>query len=211
MACDGCNTTSKILTGVGFLVGLIGICVAVAGVVTGSSALTVEWAAEDKTTLNLEVSDEHGVLGYTIYMEDDGPSACDTAFVTFSVTAPEGAGERSDVTKMCHERPNEETQSYMTSHEPPLRKLARFSPVHGVHGEYVVNSQVRMWATDDLKEIGEAVGGIFAAMGMMIIAIAVVIVGFIFCCVACCCMGKTVVVVQQQQPGMVVGAPAANS
>jgi len=338
MACQGCNTTSKILTGVGFLVGLIGLIVGIVAVLTGAGAVKVEWEASNANPMTISVRQDTGHFGYTIYVADSGTEECKKAYDSLHVRGPGGAPdlrfvgsglrnltidvsvrhsgfnifiekdlddsincgeayrqtiatnpngtrihhgdwglykqcgeevppvfrqhnprlqrlghlwpthveqgpgeeerlldgtynldgplrmwvvadadfprEAPSLEALCHDVPQawNNDHKYMTDHEPPLRRLAHFAPSFRdevkVTGDYEFESSVPMWATDDLKEIGEAVGGIAAAFGIMVAAIIVLIVGCILCCVACCCMDRQVVaVVQQQQPAMIVGTP----
>lgn len=120
--------------------------------------------------------------------------------------------------------------SWQTDHDPPLRRLGYFTRANDptdpnmdesgtcwassdhttatgvitscltLSGEYRITSAVNVWTYNPGEEIGEAVDGFFAALGLAIISYILYLIGSILLCVACCCMCQgpdTVVVIGQ--------------
>lgn len=81
-------------------------------------------------------------------------------------------------------------------------------------GSMTLNCPVPCWYIDVHDEIGEAVTGIFAALGLMVVMIIMFIAATILFCVACCCCCQGP---DQPKPtgqpiqGQVVGTPVATT
>merc|ERR1712217_645532 len=59
-----------------------------------------------------------------------------------------------------------------------------------VAGDYMItSSSADIWVVDWCAEIGEAIGGILASLGLVVIAGIVFLISSILCCVGCCCCG----------------------
>merc|ERR1712151_1235698 len=79
-----------------------------------------------------------------------------------------------------------QSQQYKDN-DPKLQEMCNFNPSFGTSGatagDYTVSgSGQKIW----IVNVGEAVGGIFAAMGIMVVAFILLGVGSILACVGCC-------------------------
>lgn len=201
MACDQCSTTQKILYGIAGVLGLVGVILGVVAVTAGSEGLKVDFEAENKASFSLKVTKEH--CGFSLYTKAVGNS-CDSVFQGTEVKWQ--GNEISNFQKDCDMFREEWAKTY----DPELIHVGHWTHSKdlagpGGAGDYSVvqTSNVPLWAVDFCGQVGEAVSGIFAMLGLFVVAIVVFIVSCIFCCVAaCCCQPKPA-------PGanVVIGAP----
>jgi len=209
MACEGCNTKSKILFGVGGLLGLIGFILFIVAVTTGSESVKVGYVAENAKDPTVTAESGKGELGFAVHFEASKHSNCESISSATTITPPSGSNPLFFGT--C----NEAQSDWEKDNDPPLRKLGHFFINENagvkVFGGYKISCTANVWVVDSGEELGEAVGGIFAAMGIFVVGIILCIIGCILCCVGCCCMdGKNTEVVVAPgaaQPVQVVGAP----
>merc|ERR1719401_2489854 len=144
--------------------------------------------AENMATVTLKVESGQGGLGYELHFKAAEHDQCDTIKGQTTITPP--SGSNPFLFGGC----GEVQSDWQASNDPPLRKLGHFflndNAGAKVYGDYVITSTHPIWVVDSGEEIGEAVGGIMAMLGVFVIAIIVFIVSCILCCVGCCCMGK---------------------
>lgn len=80
-------------------------------------------------------------------------------------------------------------------------------------GDYQITASTEVWVVDALEEFAEAVGGLFAAMGLIILMVVFFLIGtilmFVACC--CCCQGPDKQAAGPPVQGMVVGQPVASA
>ena len=191
MACDGCNTKSKILFGVGGILGLVGAILMIVAATAGSEGLKVGFEAENQQTVTLTVETGKGGLGYALHIKASDHGSCESIKDGTTITKPSGAsGSDPYLFDGCHEIQSE----WEAENDPALRKLGHWFLTDNsgakVYGDYTISSSVPVWVVDSGEELGEAVGGIMAMLGLFVVAVVIFVVSCILCCVGCCCMGK---------------------
>lgn len=156
--------------------------------VTASASVQVGYDVKGEKTFTLEKKTSEGWgLGLSIHIRESKFPECDTIKDGITIKGP--TGDDIVISPDCASVQG----GHEISNDPPLRTLGSFCGLGSVDcpiGEYDITSTADLWIMDVGEEIGEAVGGIFAAMGMMILVIIFFITASILCCVACCCMEK---------------------
>uniref|UniRef100_A0A7S2P1P2 Uncharacterized protein n=1 Tax=Zooxanthella nutricula TaxID=1333877 RepID=A0A7S2P1P2_9DINO len=200
MGCEGCGTRSKILFGIGGLLALIGVILFAVMMVTGNSAVTVDFMSADQQNFNLEITQHPGCKVALLALRT---ANCDAVYTATSVTDPDS--QSVSISKDCSPFFEED---WVKNNNPPLRKMGRIS--QGKTGTYRVQSTFKLWAVDECGQVAEAVGGILAAMGLFVVMIIIFIVSCIFCCIGCCCMESRSKVVVTTGANQVAVVPAAS-
>jgi len=189
MPCQ-CNTPAKALTVVSVLTIVIGAIISIVAQVNASGAADIEFVAGPGKTLSFQLEDTgeleagSGGCGMSIYVRVNDPCSAED----FYVTDPSG-----DVRDLSGNWGG--SCSKLENSDPPLQRIGSVhinsnyenTTFRDEEGLYTVTGPVDMWAVDGCKELGEAVGGVFAAGVTWLIAIAIIIGGLICACVACCC------------------------
>lgn len=184
----------KILFIVGGVFVLIGVIVFIAGIVTGGASTSLGFDVENADSGSVTCKDTGcGALGGfdVLILQTVSTADCNTAAGATTVTAPTGAAS-STVTCVNKCGTLLQSESYKTN-DPALQEMCNFNPGGALSaatvGDYTVaNSGQKIWVVNVGEEIGEAVGGIFAAMGIMVVAFILLGVGSILACVGCCCL-----------------------
>jgi len=196
--CGGtCGKSSKILAGVGIGLGVVGVIIYAVSHLTAGGALKVGFEMEGQAGGTLAVGENDGLFGYEVLIKASDFSNCATISSGINVVDPNG----DTVSGIWSCTANSAEPEYMTNNDPPLSNLGHFFLPDGtgvdengnakrLQGNYVITSTAELWLVDSAGELGEAVGGLFAAMGIGLIAIILMIAGAILCCVSCCCMEK---------------------
>jgi len=208
MACENCNTASKILFGVAGVVALVGVILMIVAGVAGGEGFEIDLNPANAMNPLVVTESGKGDIGYCLHFKADQHANCNNLVTQTTIKGP--GNTNIDVDNWCFY----EQEEWEKEHDPPLRKLARFyiKEVNGVkqYGNYQVTSPTPLWVRDLGAEIGEAASGIVAMLGLFIVGVVVFIISCILCCVGCCCMssGKTQVQVVAAGPGgQVVGQP----
>ena len=187
MACENCNKTSKIIFGIAGVLALVGAIVIIVAVTTGSESTKVGFQVENQQNPTLKVENGKGRLGYALHFKASEHGSCDSIKSGTTITAPSGSAPL--LFASCQEA----QAAWEASNNPPLRKLGHFFLNENagvkVYGDYTISSSTSLWVVDSGEELGEAVGGIFAAMGIFVLGIVFFVISCIMCCVGCCCMG----------------------
>jgi len=209
-----CNTKSKILAGVGVVLGVVAVILLIIAQVAGNKAADIDWVIEGKTSATYHVKDASSNPLFSLYYAQSEKNNCKDHLNRTTVTDPRG--QSVVLWDECSAYSNNE--QHLKDHDPPLYTLATFfSPTdaQGVHisGNYQIDSSTKIWMMDALQELGEAVTGIFAMLGLFVGALIIGIVGCVLCCVACCCMDQNPPNSGQPAPALapvatVVGEPA---
>jgi hypothetical protein len=185
------STASKVLWGLGAVFLLAGIIVIIVAMGSGSAAVGVTYLAEGQKSFTLKV-DRNDHAGFSLLMKEGSADCEGTVYPQTEIKGPEDKTNKNFgiiFTKTCRIRGD------TWAKEANLIDLGHFfipddSIGAKIKGDYQVTSPVELWAIDAGAEFGEAVGGIFAAMGLMILAIVLIVVGLILLCVGCCCMNS---------------------
>merc|ERR1712007_85431 len=135
--------------------------------------------------------------GFHILLEGQlSDDKCEKAWPTLKVTSPSGQalqkGTSAIFTSSLDNHCSDPPEKWMTDNSPPLQQLAYFHPPRDangiiIEGTYTGECDFGVWVVDSGKEIGEAVSGLFAALTLWLIAMALLCVGSILLCVSCCC------------------------
>jgi len=192
MACEGCNTKSKIIFGIASVLGLVGVILLLLAGTAGSAGSEVDFVVENEQSFTVNMPQDH--CGFSVYLKDS--EDCEAVKAATTVKDPHG----DDVFFFgdC-DAPQEE---WAKEKDPAIRKLGWFFQKEElgvkVVGDYSVTSSSPLWAMDWCGQIGEAVSGFFAMLGIFVLAVIVFVVSCICCCIGCCCMG------QEKGPNVVV-------
>jgi len=181
------NVPAKIVCTIAGLLALGGIITAIMGYVTGNDAVAPDFEAEEVKQWSVSIASEAQQCAWQIYFKEG--EDCQAAVDGLTVSGP-ATWPQSKYTKHCDSN-NLIGFDHVEMDGFNLKWFAQVDPNETVvPGTYsVASSGPDFWVRDVCKEIGEAVGGIFAAMGIMVIAIVLFVLSSIFCCVACCCGG----------------------
>merc|ERR1712066_439351 len=181
----------KILFIVAAVFVLIGVIVLIAGIVTGGASTSLGFDVENADSGKVTCKDTGcGALGGfdVLILKSLSTADCTTAQSTTTVTAPDST------TVTCTNKCGSAIQSESyTTNDPALQEMCNFNPggalnVAQVGDCTVAGSGQKIWVVNVGEEIGEAVGGIFAAMGIMVVAFILLGTGSILACVGCCCL-----------------------
>jgi len=162
--------------------------------VTGgeSGKVGFEISGSADSSFELKGDQNAGDLGFELSIEKS-VTDCTGAVATTEVKDP--AGTAVSITDKCG---MVTTDAHLLENDPVLQEAGYFLPTNGgilnaaanVVGVYTVKNTdgTKVWVVNIGEELGEAVGGIFAAMGIMVVGIILLAVGSILACVGCCCM-----------------------
>jgi len=178
--------------------------------VQGNSAVSIEFASENSQSFTLVVN-SYSHCGFTLFTQ--ASEVCRAMEMSTSIQDP--LSRRVDLLGDCQRK----MEQWMLDNDPPIRKVGHFFIPNGPSGQmllgnYAVSSSRPLWAVDACQQVGEAVSGIFTAMGIFAASVAVLVAAAVAACVACCCMGpkeeqgapaQGVV----QSPAVVVGQPVS--
>lgn len=222
-------------SGVIFLV--IGLIVFIIAHVSAAAGFDVETQG-GSTSFTLTLTGTDSDLGHTVYVrvsencEEQG--FFDLASPTWdAVHSP--TGTEASMHKHCGMINTDAENNWEAAHDPPLRSVGTFNKADDqsncgntdhcsaddvannmcferclkLAGAYQVTCSTQCWVVDVGEEIGEAIGGIMAAIGLFIVMIILLLVGGILLCVACCCCCQGPDKGAQQPPvqGQVIGQP----
>jgi len=184
MACENCTTKSKIVFGVAGVLGLVGVILLIVAGTAGSAGAEVDFVVENKQSFTVNMPQDH--CGFSLYLKDTD----DCTAVKDATTVTDPNGDSVFFFGDCDAQQEEWAKEY----DPAVRKLGWFFQKDNsgvkVVGDYSVSSSAPIWAMDWCGQIGEAVSGFFAMLGLFVVAIVVFVISCILCCVAgCCCMG----------------------
>lgn len=189
---------AKVAFGVASVLALVGVVLLIVAGTAGAAAGEVDPVVKDQRSFSLSVTSETD-CGYSLFLRATGD--CGQVKAGTTVTSPQGSS--MPIWGGC----DAEQGEWETKHDPPLQGMGHFSikKDNGVAelGSYQVSSPASLWAVDYCAEIGEAVTGIVAMMGVFVVAIIVFIVSCVLCCVGCCCMSP-----KQQPTTITQGSPA---
>jgi len=144
-----------------------------------------------------------GELGFALHIQASDIGRCEEIKNSMYITDPNG--DHVHIHGTCGEVQDE----WERDNSPPLRKLGHIGlkEENGVklYGAYIIMAPAKIWVVDSAEELGEAVGGILASLGIIAGAIVLFIIACILCCVGCCCLGpeQGQVQVLNQPPGAV--------
>jgi len=187
----------KILFIVAAVFVLIGVVVFIAGIVTGGESTSLGFDVANADSGKVTCNDTAcGALGGFDVLILDTVSATDCATaVSKTVIFPPPFAPSVSCSTRCG---TASTNQQYKDNDPKLQQMCNFNPSLGntnmgtpgaTAGDYqVVGSGQKIWVVNVGEEIGEAVGGIFAAMGIMVVAFILLGVGSILACVGCCCL-----------------------
>mmetsp|Transcript_27855 Transcript_27855/g.56346 ORF Transcript_27855/g.56346 Transcript_27855/m.56346 type:complete len:218 (-) Transcript_27855:353-1006(-) len=193
--CEGCNTKSKILAAVAGVLGLIGIILIIVAVSTGSNAVSVEFAVADSSDFQLTVAAGTTThCGFSIYTR--ASANCNSVKNSLTITRPDSQNIATPIYTGC----DGTTEQWAKDMSPVLNKVGHWwiptSNNQPVSGNYRVQASSALWAVDACQQVGEAISGIMAAIGIFAAAITFLVIALIVACVSCCCMGSTTQVQQ---------------
>lgn len=184
---------------------MAGAIVFIAGIVIGGGATATDFELAGVTTGTIDISQEHAGNALMVLIDLAKKDKCDDIFAQLSIKFVPTGGAQEDITpnKQCDTNQVLSDEDFRRKSDPQLHDVATFdikrqataaggTATESVPGKYTVTSGEgsKIWVYDWLAEVGEAVGGIFAAMGIMVVAIILLVVGLILLCVGCCCLGK---------------------
>lgn len=199
--CGGtCGKSSKILAGVGIGLGVVGAIIYAVAHLTAAAGASIGFEMEGKMGGTLAVGGSDGLLGYEVLIKTSDFSTCATISSSLAIVDPNG----DTVSGSWSCTGGNGVEDFRSSNDPPLSSLGAFGLPDGetttnadgtqqtnrLQGNYVITSTAELWIVDTFEEFGEAVGGVFAAMGIGLIAIILIVAGAILCCISCCCMEK---------------------
>lgn len=200
--CGGtCGKSSKILAGVGIGLGVVGVIIYAVAHLTAAAGTKIGFEMEGTMGGTLAVGDSDGLLGYEVLIKTSDFSTCATISSSLAIVDPNGTTVSGYWSCTANSAGAED---FRTKNDPPLSNLGTFYLSDGettthpdgtqttsrLRGNYVITSTAELWIVDTFEEFGEAVGGIFAAIGIGLIAYILIIAGSILCCISCCCMEK---------------------
>jgi len=216
------NKAAKILTGIGACFTIVGVIIVIAGTIGTAASFDIETQG-GSTSFSLEMSGGSGSL-YSVYVR----SSYDCDANPVDVTVEHSSGADGTHYESCRALPMDESESWEKSHDPPLRYAGFFSQASendcgrvdengaeqcALAGTYRITCSTQCWVVDSLEEVGEAIGGLMAAFGLLIASVIVFCVGAILCFVACCCccQGPDKGAAPPPVQGMVVGQPVGSA
>jgi len=173
---------------IGGVFSIVAAIILIAGYVVGNAGLSIGYEVEQSTsgTWDVEAKDGGG-SGWmmNIYIKQSDWGNCEAAHTSTTITDPNG--DTLSIISSCDSFFLDGTT------DDNLRLMGHFNYNNDdlgneITGTYSVESDYQVWILDAAEEAGEAVGGIFAAFGIMVTGLIVATVSAILCCIACCCM-----------------------
>lgn len=212
--CNGgqCTKNSKILCAISGGLLLVGVILFVVAYVQGNSAATIEFAVKDSNSFSVTVPMNNN-CGFSLYTRTT--ESCTSVVADTYIYPPNKPNDDNSEINILSDCGS--FDDWASKQDPPLQKIGHFFPRtdSGVirSGTYTVkNNPVAgvatgpgLWALDLCQQVGEVVGGLFAAMGIFVGSMLALVAAAIVSCVSCCCMGPKEQQIQGQ--GTVVGQP----
>jgi len=175
--CQGCNTRAKIAFGVAVLLAIIGVvCIIVAS--AAADAVDVDFVVEGSQSFQIELTDDC-VLDFLTEESED----CDAAGAGIDVRPADNSAWLASCSLY--------TYSWLEDFEdPPLQQVGQLWAFSSSdRGTYEVSSVAKIWVHNGCEVVEDAVTGVLAMLGLLIVAIILLIVSGVLCCVGCCCLG----------------------
>merc|ERR1712039_1116774 len=187
----GCEMTrnAKIMWIIGGVFSLVAAIILIAGVVVGKQGTSIGYEVKQQKSATWEVeAKDGGGTGWSmnIYIKHSDWASCDDAVPSTTITDPND--DVLSISSRCSLTSADGTEK---ADDPRMMGTFQYNDDdlgNEITGTYRVESDYEVWILDAAEVLGEAVGGIFAAMGIMMTGLAVSLVAAILCCVACCCM-----------------------
>ena len=186
-----CTLPVKILFASSVVAIIVGIILIIVAQVTAEKAADIDFYA--KNSMNPSVSLDPSKFGKTLLIKESEYGNCEEIYKKTNISKPASFSNSCSVAQVEWEKEN----------DPPLRELGRAYLLSGSAAakDYQIECPSPVWVVDYGKEFEAAVGGFFAALGLVVAGVVILIIGLIVACVGCCCM------CMQQKPQYSEGQP----
>lgn len=180
----GCNTCQKVLGGVGGVTILAAIIVVIISVVgMGNAGNTHEW---EVTGSSVSFTVEHIIDTRLILIEESHSANCDNLYQQVSDKIVSSPADMTFHNKKCKPPDAEQAKQFQDAYGKVFYELMEVGTSAEDVTVTISNAPVHLYVWHGWGQVGEAVGGFFANMGLMIVAIILAIAACICFCVICC-------------------------
>jgi len=197
MGCE-CNKTAKIVFIVAIILTLVGGIIVIGAIATASASFDVGFEIEKKSSGSVTVQSGHSnVWKFEVYISQsdwESKSKCNTIHAGVTITGCTSTDNAPIIfMNQCSDTSSTVDGTWQKGNDPPLRRLGSFpGRLQSLDpGTCTITSGKELWVVDAAEEVGEAVGGIMAAIGLVMVGVVVALIGSILCCVGCCCLGNS--------------------